>query len=43
LLRLGKTLSISRVDLFDQKKKLIGTAIVTYMILGWREPSGLLS
>jgi uncharacterized protein (TIGR00369 family) len=34
LMRVGKTLSISRVDLFDQKKKLIGTAIVTYMILG---------
>lgn len=33
LMRVGSTLSISRVDLFDGEKKLIGTALVTYMIL----------
>ncbi len=36
LMRVGKTLTVSRVDLFDQRKKLIGTALVTYMILGPR-------
>jgi len=36
LIRVGSTLVISRVDLTDSDKKLIGTALVTYMILGAR-------
>src|SRR5262249_20315810 len=36
LMRVGSTLVISRVDLWDSEKKLIGTALVTYMILGAR-------
>ncbi len=36
LVRVGSTLVISRVDLFDDKKKLIGTALVTYILLGQR-------
>jgi uncharacterized protein (TIGR00369 family) len=37
LLRVGSTLGIGRVDITDAKAKAIGTAIVTYMILGPRE------
>ena len=33
LLRAGKTLCVSRVDLQDQKKRLAAVAIVTYMLL----------
>lgn len=33
LLRIGKTLCIGRVDVFDQEKKLAAVAIVTYMLL----------
>lgn len=33
LLRVGKTLSIARVDVSDSTKNLIGTALVTYMLL----------
>jgi uncharacterized protein (TIGR00369 family) len=36
LMRVGSTLVISRVDLTDSDKKLIGTALVTYIILGAR-------
>jgi len=36
LMRVGSTLSVSRVDLFDGEKNLAGTALVTYMILGER-------
>jgi len=36
LMRAGSTLVISRVDLTDSDKKLIGTALVTYIILGAR-------
>ncbi len=36
LVRVGSTLVISRVDLTDSEKKLIGTALVTYIILGAR-------
>lgn len=33
LVRAGKTLCVSRVDIFDEKKKLAAIAIVTYMLL----------
>ncbi len=33
LLRAGKTLCVSRVDIFDEKQRMAGTAIVTYMLL----------
>lgn len=33
ILRAGKTLVVSRVDLTDSEKKLIGSALVTYIIL----------
>jgi uncharacterized protein (TIGR00369 family) len=33
LLRIGKTLCIGRVDVFDEEKKLAAVAIVTYMLL----------
>ena len=36
LIRIGKTLVVSRVDLTDSDKHLIGTALVTYIILGER-------
>jgi uncharacterized protein (TIGR00369 family) len=36
LIRVGGTLVVSRVDLSDQEKNLIGTALVTYIILGAR-------
>jgi acyl-coenzyme A thioesterase PaaI-like protein len=37
LLRVGSTLCIGRVDITDARAKGIGTALVTYMILGARE------
>ena len=33
LVRAGKTLCVSRVDIFDEKKHLSAIAIVTYMLL----------
>ena len=33
LVRVGQTLCVSRVDLFDEKKKLAAIATVTYMFL----------
>jgi len=36
LIRIGSTLVISRVDLTDSDKKLIGTELVTYILLGAR-------
>ncbi len=33
LVRAGKTLCVSRVDIFDEKKNLSAIAIVTYMLL----------
>ncbi len=33
ILRAGKTLIVSRVDLTDSEKKLIGSALVTYILL----------
>jgi len=33
LVRAGKTLCVSRVDIFDEKKNLAAIAIVTYMLL----------
>lgn len=33
LVRMGKTLSIARVDVFDDKRNLAAVAIVTYMFL----------
>lgn len=33
LVRAGKTLCVSRVDIFDEKKHLAAIAIVTYMLL----------
>lgn len=33
LVRAGKTLCVSRVDIFDEQKKLAAIAIVTYMLL----------
>ena len=33
LVRAGKTLCVSRVDIFDEKKKLSAIGIVTYMLL----------
>jgi uncharacterized protein (TIGR00369 family) len=33
LLRMGATLCIGRVDLFDDAKELVSTALVTYMLL----------
>jgi uncharacterized protein (TIGR00369 family) len=34
LLRVGSTLCVGRVDLADSRRRAIGTALVTYMILG---------
>ena len=39
LLRAGKTLCVSRVDLFDERKRLAGVALVTYMLLAPRTGS----
>ncbi len=33
LIRIGSTLVVGRVDLFDGKKRLAGAALVTYMFL----------
>ena len=33
ILRVGKTLGVTRVDLFDAQKKLSAVAVVTYMML----------
>ena len=33
LLRMGSTLCIGRVDLFDDAKQLVGAALITYMLL----------
>jgi acyl-CoA thioesterase len=33
LLRMGSTLCIGRVDLFDDSKELVAAALVTYMLL----------
>jgi uncharacterized protein (TIGR00369 family) len=33
LLRVGSTLCVGRVDLFDDAKELVGSALVTYMLL----------
>jgi uncharacterized protein (TIGR00369 family) len=35
-LRIGATICVARVDIMDQQRKMIGTALVTYMILGSR-------
>lgn len=34
LLRVGSTLCVGRVDISDTQKRVIGTAIVTYMLFG---------
>ncbi len=36
LLKAGKTLCVSRVDVMDQQRKLAAVAIVTYILLGER-------
>lgn len=36
LVRMGSTLCVGQVDLFDSDKKLVGAALVTYMLLGTR-------
>ena len=33
LLRVGSTLCVGRVDIFDDGEELVGTALVTYMLL----------
>jgi len=33
MLRIGSSLSVGRVDLFDQEKRLAGAALVTYKLL----------
>ena len=33
LLRAGNTVCVSRVDLFDEDRRLVGAALVTYMLL----------
>ena len=33
LLRMGSTLCIGRVDLFDDAKELVAVALVTYMLI----------
>jgi acyl-CoA thioesterase len=33
LIRIGKTLVVGRVDLFDSEKRLAGAALVSYMLL----------
>jgi len=33
LLRMGSTLCVGRVDMFDDGKELVSTALVTYMLL----------
>jgi acyl-coenzyme A thioesterase PaaI-like protein len=34
MLRAGKTLCVIRVDIFDEKRHLAATSIVTYLLLG---------
>jgi len=34
LIRVGSTLCVGQVDLFDGEKRLVGAALVTYMVLG---------
>ena len=34
VIRLGSQIAVARVDLHDHKKSLVGTALVTYMVLG---------
>jgi uncharacterized protein (TIGR00369 family) len=36
MLRMGATLCVASVDIIDTKRKLVGTALVTYMILASR-------
>jgi uncharacterized protein (TIGR00369 family) len=36
MLRVGATLSVGRVDITDAKQRMVGTALVTYMILANR-------
>ena len=36
MMRMGSNICVARVDLSDDRKKLIGTALVTYMILADR-------
>jgi uncharacterized protein (TIGR00369 family) len=39
VLRAGKTLSVTRVDLFDAERRLSAIAVVTYMLLPASEPA----
>jgi len=41
LLRIGKTLSTARVDVFDDQHNLAAVALVTYMLLDANDPRGL--
>ncbi len=34
VIRMGSQIAVARVDLHDHKKSLVGTALVTYMVLG---------
>ncbi len=38
VLRAGKTLSVTRVDIFDAERRLSAIAVVTYMLLPRSEP-----
>lgn len=38
ILRLGATVCVGRVDLSDAQGRMVGTALLTYMILAHREP-----
>jgi len=40
LLRVGSTLCVGRVDIVDERRRAVGTALVTYMLLGARENAG---
>jgi uncharacterized protein (TIGR00369 family) len=39
LLRVGSTLCVGRVDITDARKRVVGTAIVTYMLFGPVRPA----
>lgn len=39
MVRVGATLCVGRVDLTDARKRMIGAALMTYMILANREPA----
>jgi uncharacterized protein (TIGR00369 family) len=39
VLRAGKTLGVTRIDLFDGQKRLSAVALVTYMLLDTRPPA----